>query len=286
MRVATLAATGTDDVGETSSVASDATFDAGLAAALGTYLEIVDEVAAGLVEGLYVVGSAALDDWHPLHSDIDIVAVTAEPATEADAAQLRMAHALLAERQPLPHIDGPYVAWGDLIIEPTVSHRPWVFAGELHHDAECFEINPITWYTLATYGITVRGALPASLGISTDTEARIRFVIENLNTYWRTSQQVVASGCASGRQFTPADLEWCALGTLRLHYTAFTADVSSKSAAGQYGLDVTPTRFHDVIREALCSRSGIDVGLPASALMTRCAELMTWVIDDVNTASA
>ena len=62
------------------------------------------------------------------------------------------------ERQPQPHIDGPYLAWGDLIAAPgTGLHRPWTLDGELHHDGDCFEINPVTWYTLATYGVTVRG---------------------------------------------------------------------------------------------------------------------------------
>ncbi|MGZ6986890.1 MAG: nucleotidyltransferase domain-containing protein, partial [Ilumatobacteraceae bacterium] len=69
-----------------------------VAAALGTYLEIVDSVAPGMVEGLYVVGSFALDDWQPGRSDIDIVAVTAEPATDEDFGSLRTVHALLAER--------------------------------------------------------------------------------------------------------------------------------------------------------------------------------------------
>ena len=45
--------------------------------ALATYLDCVDSVAPGLVEGLYVVGSYALNDWIDGASDIDIVAVTA-----------------------------------------------------------------------------------------------------------------------------------------------------------------------------------------------------------------
>jgi hypothetical protein len=32
---------------------------------VGAYLEAVDGEAPGLVEGLYLVGSAALDDFHP-----------------------------------------------------------------------------------------------------------------------------------------------------------------------------------------------------------------------------
>ena len=40
--------------------------------ALGTYLEIADSVEPGLIEGLYVVGSYALDDWVEGASDIDL----------------------------------------------------------------------------------------------------------------------------------------------------------------------------------------------------------------------
>jgi len=97
-----------------------------VSAALGAYLEIVDDVAPGLVEGLYVVGSFALGDWVSGCSDVDVVVVTAEPATDEDAGSLRTVHALLAERQPLPHVDGPYLAWGDLVVEPATGlHRPW-----------------------------------------------------------------------------------------------------------------------------------------------------------------
>ncbi|MGZ4772474.1 MAG: nucleotidyltransferase domain-containing protein, partial [Ilumatobacteraceae bacterium] len=181
-----------------------------VAAALGTYLEIVDSVAPGMVEGLYVVGSFALDDWQPGRSDIDIVAVTAEPATDEDFGSLRTVHALLAERQPLPSIDGPYLAWADLIVAPATGlHRPWTLAGDLHHDGECFEINPVTWYTLATYGVTVRGPSADSLNIWHETEDRVRFVIDNLSTYWHQLAESVEHACHDpDATFDLASFEW------------------------------------------------------------------------------
>lgn len=252
--------------------------------ALGRYLEIVDSVAPGLVEGLYVVGSYALGDWVEATSDIDIVAVTAEPATDEDYGSLRTVHALLADQQPLPHIDGPYVAWGDLVVEPATGlHRPWTLHGELHQDGDCFEINPVTWYTLATYGITARGPAAQSLAIPTHTEARVRFVVDNLQGYWREVADGVTALCDRDQPpgFTAADLVWCTLGPLRLHYTAFTGDVTSKRGAGEYGLEVAPADVHEVIRSALAARDAGELGVASTDSMRATTALIEWCIAEV-----
>ncbi len=259
-----------------------------VATALGTYLEVVDATAPGLVEGLYVVGSYALGDWVPDTSDIDVVVVTAEPATDDDYGTLRTVHALLAEQQPLPHIDGPYLAWGDMWVEPATGlHRPWTLDGQLHHDGDCFEINPITWYTLATYGVTVRGAAASTLGIPTDMEARVRFVVENLKTYWTDLALDVGAVCERepGRAFAGESFVWSALGALRLHFTAFTGGVTSKRGAGEYGLQVAPERFHPAIEAALHVRANGEHGEVPGELMADAAALIQWVIDDTAAAS-
>ena len=62
-----------------------------------------DEIAPRSIEGLYVIGSIALDDWKPHSSDIDIVAITTEPADEETAATLLTAHAVFSERCPGAH---------------------------------------------------------------------------------------------------------------------------------------------------------------------------------------
>ena len=255
--------------------------------ALGRYLETVDSVAPGLVEGLYVVGSYALDDWVEGTSDIDVVIVSAEPATDEDYGSLRTVHALLQESQPLPPIDGPYLAWGDLVVEPgTGLHRPWTLDGELHHDGDCFEINPITWYTLATRGVTVRGPAAQRLDVPVDTEARIRFVVGNLQGYWAEVANNVAAACE--RPVPPtldtAMFVWCALGALRLHYTAFTGDVTSKRGAGEYGLQVAPEPFHDSLRAALAIRAAGNHGAVALDMMRDAAALIAWCVQDVSAA--
>ncbi len=222
----------------------------------------------------------------PGRSDIDIVAVLAEPATDDDFGALRTAHALLTERQPLPHIDGPYLAWGDLIAAPATGlHRPWTLAGALHHDGECFEINPVTWYTLATYGVTVRGPVVDGLNIWHETEDRVRFVIDNLSTYWSQVADSVEKACDDpNASFDLASFEWCALGALRLHYTAFTGDVTSKRGAGEYGLVVTPDHMHDIIRAALDVRAS-GQGAVTTTMMLGAADVISWTVNEVRQAS-
>ncbi|HEY0518440.1 MAG TPA: nucleotidyltransferase domain-containing protein [Ilumatobacteraceae bacterium] len=258
-----------------------------VASALGTYLDIVDATAPGLVEGLYVVGSYALDDWHEGRSDIDIVAVLAEPATDADYGTLLTAHALLEQRQPLPHIDGPYVAWTDLIAAPATGlHRPWSLDGELHHDGDCFEINPVTWHTLAVYGVTVRGPDVSKLNIWHEVEERVRFVIDNLSTYWhQLAESVVAASEDPNAAFDLASFEWCALGPLRLHYTAFTGDVTSKREAGEYGIVVTPDRMHEVLGAALTARATGE-GVVTTEMMLAAADVISWTVNEVRQAAA
>lgn len=260
-----------------------------VATALGTYLEIVDSCAPGLVEGLYVVGSFALDDWQPDSSDIDIIAITAEPATDDDAGALLTAHALLAEQQPRPFVDGPYLAWGDLITPPMALHRPWTLDGHFRHDGDCFELNPITWYVLATYGVTVRGPAVDRLGAYVDVEARRQFVVDNVRAYWLPVAAEVRQVCAAEpqRDFDASLFEWCALGALRLHVTAFTGDVVSKRVAGEHGLQVAPAETHDALRAALAIRAG-HPGAPTTvttADMLSAATVIEWCATDIAKAA-
>ena len=206
-----------------------------------TWVNTFDEIAPRTIEGVYVVGSVALGDWQPDTSDIDIIAITAEPADEEMAGALRTAHAVFVERCPEPTVDGPFLAWGDLTLSPQGATRPWTLQSQFHHDAECFELNPVTWYTLATYGVRVRGPEPADLQIPVEREAMFRFVVDNARSYWGVvHEQFKAATSELGESDTlPSSVPaWCLLGTCRMLYTASTGDVTSKSGAGLWVAEV------------------------------------------------
>lgn len=207
---------------------------------LDRWLAVHDEMAPSLIEGLYAVGSLALDDWQP-RSDIDIVAFTPDPATDDDAVLLREAHEA-ASAETARSIDGPRLAWGDVTVAPISLHRPWTLDGGFRHDGDCFEINPVTWYTLAVHGVAVRGPEPSTLGVVTDVDDRRMFVRDNVGTYWKQVAETITAAADDPErsQFDAEVTEWCVLGIARMFATYRTGRVFSKSAAGEYLVTEAP----------------------------------------------
>ncbi len=248
-----------------------------VASAALEWLRVHDEVAPGAIEGLYLVGSVALDDWTP-HSDIDVIAVVADPSEPDLFDELAAAHAALDSDIP---IDGPYVAWGDLVVPPMALHRPWVLDGEYHVDGESFEINPVTWYTLAARGITMRGERADRIGVFIDDAERRLFVRENLQTYWRGVGERLAAGLEASdeTEYGSEVLEWVALGVARMLYTWETGDVASKSAAGRWAAERAPD-FADMLLAAVGVRA--EPGVASRSQLLDAATFTEVVVDSVS----
>lgn len=207
-----------------------------VAAALETWIDCHERHAPGLIEGLYVVGSVALDDWGP-GSDVDIVATTADPATDSEVDALRSAFDDVDALLEGLTIDGPILAWSDLAQPPLAALRPWTLDGEFRFDGECSEINPVTWFTLAHHGVPVIGGPVDRLGVVVDEVERRSWVVENVDTSWRSVRDGLARevGQRSDQVSFDADVvEWCALGAARMLVTALTGAVVSKSEAGEW----------------------------------------------------
>lgn len=246
--------------------------------ALTAWLAAHDEAAPGTVEGLYVVGSVALDDWTP-RSDIDVVAVVADPSDPDLFDDLAAAHARVRERVDVA-IDGPYVAWGDLVVPAMAVQRPWVFDGEYRVDGESFEINPVTWYTLATYGLALRGVPAERIGVSHDLGERRTWVAENLDTYWRGVAEALAAGVAESEEpeWGGELLEWVALGVARMLYTYETGDVISKSGAGRWAARRVPDHA-EVFERAVEVRSSPST--VSRDVLVRCARVTGEIVTAV-----
>jgi hypothetical protein len=240
------------------------------------YLNAVDERAPGLVEGFYLEGSAALGDFQPHTSDIDFVAVTATRPDATALAALAEVHDRLRDRRK-PFLDGVYVTWDDLPRGGTdARRRPRSHEGRLA--AEGSPPNPITWHTLARYGVPLRGPQPAELEIWTDPELLASWTTGNLDTYWRrrldrSARLATLRGLASLSDFETA---WTVTGVTRLHYTLATGNITSKQGACHYALGTFAPQWHRIVREALRLRRGERGSVYHNNRFTRRADLRAY----------
>lgn len=247
------------------------------------YLARVDAAAPGLVEGLYLVGSVALDDFRPGASDIDFVAVTSRPlaAGAPDLDALRTVHRSIAGR---PYFDGSYVTWADLAGDPSKAGAgAGTHEGRLH-GRPAGDGDIIAWHTLAGHGVAVRGPRAGDLDVWTDRTALTSWCRRNATEYWRPwlvrASRLSPLGLASLTRWGPA---WCVLGISRLHHTIATGAITSKSGAGVYAREAFDPRWRPVIEECLLIRRGERTGLGRPVRRRRAAlDFLAMAIEDID----
>ena len=217
------------------------------------HLEVVDEALPGRVEGLYLVGSVALDDYRPGASDVDFLAVVATPLSEDEVTTLGEVHERLRDKVPEPAYDGVYVTWHQLAHDPT-----GLTGVPAHHDravtTDGFEANPVQYRTLAEHPVVIRGT--TSPEVFTDDALLRRWVRTNLDTYWAEwvdRQHTLVRGAMLLADWA---VGWGVLGIPRLHYTLATGDVTSKTGAGEYAMATFDDEWHPILEEALRLRHG------------------------------
>jgi hypothetical protein len=225
-----------------------------VAVTLERYLSLIDSALPGRLEGLYLVGSVALRDYHPGQSDVDFVAMTRDRLRPEELEQLRQLHAHMRSHGK-PWFDGIYVTWLDLDRDPTwIEDVPFALERRFEPTGGA-EANPSVWLTLRNHPVAARG--PAAPSVWYDESAIRDWNIANLNSYWRRQAERLetATEIVDGLAMDWATL-WCVAGVSRLHYTAANIDVISKAAACSYALERFPQRWHTVIREAAAVRAG------------------------------
>ncbi|MBV9818890.1 MAG: hypothetical protein JOZ07_11130 [Solirubrobacterales bacterium] len=110
-----------------------------------------------------------------------------------------------------------------------------------------FDVNPVTWTTLADHGIAIRGPHRDRLAIHTDCQELRRWSLSNLNGYWRRWTKRALDVRALPRRAAAAGV----LGAPRLHYTITSGQIATKEAAGHYACTVFDPGWHALIEDAL-----------------------------------
>lgn len=219
-----------------------------------TWLDIVDRLAPGLVTGLHVRGGVGFGEFVPGASDVDMIAVLAHRPTDADVDALEESHLLLAEHDLGTPLDGIHVTAADLAGDPEDSpDAPCVLHGWFEPCGR-YDLSPVGWHELAHHSVPVRGELPE---VWTDDARLVAFTRDALRTEW--------AGFAASLAKFPAEAAtdaatWHVLGAARLHHLLVTEEMTSKSAAGRWGLGHYEERWHPVLREALRIRGAEDDG--------------------------
>ncbi|MBW8725718.1 MAG: DUF4111 domain-containing protein [Inquilinus limosus] len=219
----------------------------------------IDTARPGLLRGLYLVGSIALDDYRPGRSDIDFVATLAAPPGPEDLDALERIHAILAT-EPGPALDGVYLEEDALTRRPESDRPvPYHLDGRFHRWAPCYEVNPVTWTVLAEHGVTLRGGPAGGIVRRPSPEALAGFQRANLACYWHGwtgDLSAVLAAKAPGDTVDTEALTWGVLGIARLGCGLAAGRIVSKTAAGRWALDALPGPWSGVIEDCLAVRRG------------------------------
>lgn len=235
---------------------------------LDDYIALMEKELPGLMTGLYLHGSTALDAFDPAQSDVDFITVTSRTCTPDDVARLAVIHQTLAAKYLRPPLQGSYLKKSDLgQFENSIEPQPYYSDGTLHplghHD-----INAVTWWLLKNRGVTLFGTEAQALEFSVDWDKLLSDMMQNLNTYWvRYTRE------PSRMMWLLSDygVQWAVLGVLRQYYTFREQDITSKIGAGEYALKHLPERWHTIVQEALNIRTQTDTVFYSSRL-TRAVE--------------
>lgn len=238
------------------------------------FVNRVDRALPGVVDGFYIVGSLALGGFRVGRSDIDFVATTTGPLSPRALKALRTIHrwsyvdgvirTVTSPPRSWPLVcNGMFVRRDDLASPPaTVTAMASQSAGQFAVGAG-FDVNPVTWWTLAHRGVAVRGPSPDRLAVHLDDAELRSWTAANLVSYWRPWAEAVAGGGIASWSIRLRNLHThrlAASGVLsvaRMHATISTGKVISKEQAGEYALDVFGARWHPIIGDALAYWRGL-----------------------------
>jgi hypothetical protein len=226
--------------------------------ALDEYLAALDLALPGMVQGVYITGSAALNDWQPERSDLDILTVTHRHLNDEEIASLEALHAATPGR---PYRDAIYLPAEAIGTRPAPADEVrYAHAIDGFFHRAQYRPDPVLWATLDRHGLTIRGPQAHSLGADPDQAWLREWNHGNLESYWRRWAE---KGRAGLEQHDPGEplpgelVVWAALGPGRLHATITTNQIISKTAAADYTAALLP-EYAELLARAKAHRLGKD----------------------------
>ena len=204
------------------------------------------------VDGVYITGSLALNDFHRNKSDVDFIVICKTLPDKSVSNRLERIHAAISKQFDKPDLNGCYIASDCISTDrPTQISALSYHAGKLRYGH--FEMAPVTLWELKYHAITLFGEKAENLHIGMIRADLHAFLHENINGYWKKWLHQHAAWFRKRLLLLlfPRFTEWSILGVARQIYTLHTGRIASKTEAGLYCLDRLPLKFQSVVKQAL-----------------------------------
>jgi len=221
---------------------------------LQAYRLRIQKSVPGFLEGLYVYGSVALNDYNPRSSDIDFVAISAQRANPQQFQRLAGVHRQIQKAFPGAKLSGIYVCWKDLgKSRMQISPFPYCKHNRMRKPG-FFELDDMTWWQLKHKSIPIIGEPGPNLDFKISDQALKKAVTLNMKNYWNPWIER-HSRIWSYRNWSlscfPGLVEWGTLSVSRQFYALSTGDITSKTNGANYCLEQLPEKYHAFLKDVI-----------------------------------
>ena len=219
------------------------------------FLSALKQVQSLTINGLYLTGSVALNDYHLGKSDIDFVVLCEQLPTIDTQHQLKNIHNTIERKYEHSNLSGIYITMVSLDSGVAVKTKVISYY-ERRIEEIFFKMAEITLLELKETAITLFGIPANKLPIQVDIAVVNNFLSQNINTYWKEWMRKpwYTNPKAGLLIMFPRLSEWLVLGVARQLYTLRTARIISKTGAGYYCLEQLPVVYHPIIKAAVATR--------------------------------
>lgn len=230
------------------------------------FVAMQQESLPGLVERVYVTGSALTSDFVVPESDLDLVFECSRQLSADDIAVLNDLHARTSSK---PYVDGVYLTSAQVKAGPdSIESAPQATNAVLAPAQAQGQLNWVTWlWMLASpVGIVKGDGTLSWRGHAGFDRAEItrragEYSRANLHGYWGPSADQMQTWVDAQQPGTTVPAEsvvWMVLGATRLLVTINEGRVVSKAESGRYVTMLWP-EYTDLVDRCLRSRAGEDV---------------------------
>ncbi|MEO0340240.1 MAG: nucleotidyltransferase domain-containing protein [Bacteroidota bacterium] len=216
------------------------------------------------INGIYIIGSYALNDFNNHLSDIDFIVSIKENFSYEKRLIIDTIHRKIEAAGSQPNLNGIYIKehlLGKTSLE--IDQLTYFHEGVLKTDfnkENYYEITPITWAELKHHRAKVYEAEALEIAIHLEWKKVDQYMFENINTYWKkwlNKSRDVRHPYYYQTLFRVSENAWCVAGVSRQLYSLLEEKITSKRQACEYFLDKVPAAYTAILQDTIHYRKGL-----------------------------